>query len=402
MKDFIFSVAIFWSALFFSITSLWGISYVGSSSSGVYVYISAGVAFLSILTVAVDFLKNSYLSSSEIISCFIMLVFISIGVISGYYSSSMFGQFILFCVPATVVALYYARRKSISSIVKWIEVWMVVLTLSFFVTIPALVGNVMDQTAWYSQTMSYDAACAILLNLYLMMYGDQYIRFKFFSSSFYKIACWFLLLIQLVALFMGGGRGAVVVVFVGVLFLIPTIRKRFHNSSVIIVVAIAFLLVGFYMIYQKGDSGITYVLEKNMTRSYSMFDKSLSLYDRTSGRNTVYSESVQAIMESPIVGYGLFKYVEQIKPQPYPHNLILEWALQYGILFAIVCVCVIVHIIRKFRRHKRNDNQLVMMTPLMAVSFTQLMFSGSYLQTPLFWFVIIFVFNYKPFIPNRR
>ena len=189
MRDFVFSVAIFLSTLFFAITSLFGVSYFGSSSSNVYVYISAGVALISVLLVLIDFLKNAYVSLSELVSCFIIVNFVLIGAVSGYYSSPMFGQFVLFCVPSSFIALYYARRKTISSIVKWLDVWMLVISLSFIVTMPALVGDVLNQTAWYSQTMSYDAACAVLLNLYLMVYGKQYVRFKFFSSSFYKMAC---------------------------------------------------------------------------------------------------------------------------------------------------------------------------------------------------------------------
>ncbi len=396
MRDFVFSVAIFLSTLFFSITSLFGVSYSGSSSSNVYVYISAGVALISVLLVLIDFLKNAYVSLSELVSCFIIVNFALIGAVSGYHSSPMFGQFVLFCVPSSFIALYYARRKTISSIVKWLDVWMLVISLSFIVTMPALVGDVIDQTAWYSQTMSYDAACAVLLNLYLMVYGKQYVRFKFFSSSFYKMACWLLLLVQLVALFLGGGRGAIVVVFVGAISLMHTFRKRFHKSFMFFIVAISFLVAGFYLIYQKGDGGFTYVLEKNMSRSFSMFDNGETMYDRTSGRNTVYSESIHAIEESPIVGYGLFRYVEQIKPQPYPHNIVLEWALQYGVLFAVICLCMVILLINKFRRIKKNDSRLVVLTPLMVVPFVQLLFSGSYLQTPLFWFIVIFLFNYKP------
>jgi O-antigen ligase len=381
--------------------SLLGKRYGGSSFSGIYVYLSVGVALLGILLVLRDFFKNAYLTLSEFVSCLILFLFILIGVFTGYYSSSMFGQFVLFCIPSAMVALYYARRNSVSSIVKWIDVWMLVLSASFFIKIPALVSNVMNQTAWYSQAMSYDAACAILLNLYMMVFGKQYVRFNFFNSSFYKTARWFLLLLQFVALILGGGRGAIVVVIVGVICLMPTLRKQIHQGFFVFFVAVLFLIVGFYFVYQKGDNSFTYVLDKNLTRSFSMLDDSKTMYERTSGRNYVYSNSIDAIVKSPFIGYGLFRYVEEIRPQPYPHNILLEWALQYGILFAIVCLFFVFVLIHKYNIGRKRNNQLAILTPMMVVSFVQLLFSGSYMQTPLFWFVILFLFNYKPSIQNN-
>ena len=118
------------------------------------------------------------------------------------------------------------------------------------------------------------------------------------------------------------------------------------------------------------------------------------MYDRTSGRNYVYQDAIKAIENNPL-GYGMFSYEKQLPEQPYPHNLFLEWAMQWGVLYAIFQILFILLLFIYFRRWLLRDESLIILVPIIVYQFTLLLFSGSYMQEPLYWFSIAFLLSFN-------
>ena len=327
---------------------------------------------------------------------FLLYVFLIIvaGVISDYVNSSMFKQFALFCIPASLLGFKYGELGTISSLVKYIDFFVIVLSVAFVLMMRNLVQLVGDGLASYSQTMSYYASLTILLNIFLLKYGHLYNRFKFFRTGIYKIISCLLLFPQLLALVMGGGRGATVVFILG-LFLI--FIKDFIKNAHIFIRAVFIIMVVITIIPKLnyfGIDGAADVVGKNFGRIIAVGEAGVDVYDRTSGRNFVYQDAIKAIEDNPL-GYGMFSYEKQLPDQPYPHNIVLEWTMQWGVFYALFQIVFLTLLFKHYRCCLLKDESLVILMPILVYQFTALLFSGSYMQEPFYWFSITFLLNYN-------
>lgn len=394
MRDLIYVSTLFLSPIFFAIIAIMGIQYSGSSESNLYIIIALLYFFISVLTLFFNHTIKKKYSVSVLISILIIIGITINGLVFGKTNSSMFRQFIIFCIPASLIGIHYARRGSIESLIKWLDWLMLLLSISFIFSTNNLLLRIADQTSHYSQNLSYNATLALLLNLFLLSFGNRYKRFSIFKNKFYKYLCYILIPLQLSVLFIGGGRGALVTLFIGLIVYFFQFKKPTHKFfkfliySFLIVISLSYLLTNFLEI------DVVNILVRNADRAINFLDTGLSSYDRTSGRDALYRQSIELIFSRPLSGYGLFNYVSYIKPHPYPHNLLLEWALQGGLFFMLISIFIIVVLI--FNMFKRNKYHPIntMFFLLVVYAFCPLLFSGSYLQSPFFWFVIMYMINY--------
>jgi O-antigen ligase len=114
-------------------------------------------------------------------------------------------------------------------------------------------------------------------------------------------------------------------------------------------------------------------------------------WEGTSGRNVVYQTTLQLIEQRPILGYGLFGMWDVYSS--YPHNLFLEVLLQGGVFYLLIALIVLFYFAIKLAHLIRKDMRFRILIVLFIYPFVMLMFSGTYLSTPMFWFVIIYVMN---------
>ena len=113
---------------------------------------------------------------------------------------------------------------------------------------------------------------------------------------------------------------------------------------------------------------------------------------RTSGRDIVYATILKSISKRPIFGYGIFN---SNASEHGAHNIFLELLLQGGIIYLLFWIIVFYLFVRRLLLIIKYDNSNLILIPLSVYPFTLLLFSGSYLEQPLFWFVIAYVFNYS-------
>ena len=89
--------------------------------------------------------------------------------------------------------------------------------------------------------------------------------------------------------------------------------------------------------------------------------------------------------------------------QGYPHNIFLELFLQGGILFLVLGVILLIMFVVKLTKIVRTDQRMIMIVPLAIYPFTELMYTGSYMENGRFWFCMMFVFNYQLHqLPQRK
>ena len=394
MKLIVYFVTLFWGFIFFSATSILGVAYNGSEDSKLFIISSLIIVALFYIYYINDKQKGEF--NKGRIGSFLLYIFIILaeGVISGYTDSSMFKQFTLFCVPASLLGIKYAKKGTIAPLVKYLDCLVVILSFSFVFMMSNLAQLVGDGLAGYSQQMSYFASLTILLNVFLIKYGRFYDRFKIFTSKAYRIISYLLLLPQLLALVMGGGRGAFIVFFVGLLFLVIKDLKKIAHA----VIRVSFIVIVVLAIIPRfnyfGIEGAADVVSRNFERIIAVGKAGEDLYDRTSGRNYVYKDAIYSIEKNPL-GYGMFSFEKQLPDQPYPHNIILEWAMQWGVLYALFQIVLIFFLFKHYKRWLLKDRSLIILLPILTYQFILLLFSGSYMQEPLYWFSITFLLNFK-------
>jgi O-antigen ligase len=115
-------------------------------------------------------------------------------------------------------------------------------------------------------------------------------------------------------------------------------------------------------------------------------------WEKTSGRDQVYSSAISFIKERPILGYGIFSYW---RVMPNPHNLFLEILLSGGIVYFFMFFSLLGRLFIKLSKMIRYDCRNKFWLVIYMYPFIMLMFSGSYLTSSMFWFVGMLVATYR-------
>ena len=401
MKHFVFAFSLFSSVLFFSFTAILGISYLGSAESNLLRYYCIFAFAVSLLVFFVNYLPQKK-QRNNIIVFFIAFVYLLSGFIAGLWSDKSFLCFGAFSIPAICIGVYYGNRGSFSEIVKWFDVILWVLTISLAYSSMTLSRSMASGDSYYSQSLSYNAAMAFVLDLYLLSYGKDYKRFSIFESKLFRLLGLILLLVYPVIILYSGGRGGGVVVFVGLVVYLLISRKNKRKTNLFL--GGFLLLLGFglsTMIYDFGTNSFLSDIQRNSERVFSYITSEGIDMTQTSSRDYVYSRSLEYIGQHPL-GAGLFSYKKTFQPfvgQSYPHNFLLEWMVQGGLIFSLIWSFALFFLLRKYHRLRHQGLLSPLLIPFFVYSLTLLMFSASYMEEPLFWFSFSFVFVFNPSRP---
>ena len=77
------------------------------------------------------------------------------------------------------------------------------------------------------------------------------------------------------------------------------------------------------------------------------------------------------------------------------HNIFLDILVQGGIILMILFLFVMFSFFKKLHKILKYDSKSNVILIFVIYSFTLLLFSGTYLQDPFFWFSLAYVFNYS-------
>ena len=395
-------LAMMGSNFFFVITAILGFEYSGVGNSNALLVYSL-VVFVA---TAVLFRKSFIWNEGKITQTDFFLFFVIIVVFLSYLTPSLFSgrlnpiattfflYFSSFSLPAILGSLYLARMQTIFEMSKLLEIVMLLITVSIFVRliIPASQGQRLSTFggAYFGQIGSYLAAFAFGLNLYFLFEGRYHDRFTLFRSMFYKLLCICLLVIQIIGFIIPGGRGGAVL---GVTYLLYILLIRFSLRNVkyllTIIGFLSFLVITLVVIWPFLIQNSAF--QSGFFRVTQFIDSGVGInWTGTSGRDIIYRNALEIIIQRPVLGYGIFGMWDV---SYYPHNFFLEVLLQGGIVYLIIALIILYLFARKLTRLIKKDRRYRILFVLFIYPFVMLMFSGTYLSTPIFWFVIIFVFN---------
>ncbi len=117
----------------------------------------------------------------------------------------------------------------------------------------------------------------------------------------------------------------------------------------------------------------------------------LELGDITNGRNELWTESINNIIRSPLIGYGLesTKYLT-FGEYFYPHNFVLQLLLDCGIVGLYPIIIVIKTLFFYFKKSLNDDHTNVILLYFIAISIPIASLSYDILKYSSFWLLIGF------------
>ena len=261
------------------------------------------------------------------------------------------------------------------------------ILLFFYWQITLLTGNFkLEAGGEYSMSFGFSIVLPILFFIYSIK-NKKRIYILLTVISFFEL------------LIYGNKSPLVSVVIYILIILLPDMKKNkvFHISLYIIGLIIAICIIKLYR--ENIFSFIYSVLQKygytSRSIRYLLFNRFFDLGLQMNSRSYIYSMSISKVIESPLYGYG-FKGDMAVLNGVYPHNIILELSLQFGVVFASIILIIFISSLIYSYKYKREYKDII--TIFLVYSLTQLAVSSSVWQVKEFWILI----NILWFIPNSN
>ena len=206
-----------------------------------------------------------------------------------------------------------------------------------------------------------DTFAVSILIIFVTMFEDR----KFYLKKLFLIAIfgWFVLL--------GGSRGSIVSLVIATgfyLFIVGKVKSKTKLTSCFIFLVLV---------------GIIYVLiPENLRNFYSYSISEAASQDTTSSvymRIVQWQEAIRNFVENPFLGIGMGNF-DSIAP--FPHNIILEVAAEFGILGLFIFISLCYTVVRKatvFLKNKQLSKSHMLMRLLLVLfiyTLTHAMISG--------------------------
>jgi len=219
---------------------------------------------------------------------------------------------------------------------------------------------------------------------------------------------WVFASVGMVFLIVIGSRGAVLcaITYVVLEFLL---NKKIHFAlKILFFVTVVLLFLNLENIVTQID---------NILSGYGYESRTINMFfegtlQENSGRSDFYSASVEVIKKFAVFGCGMggssFHLFEQIYgiqprlPQPkYSHSLILDFLMEYGVVFGLILLLwILISIITAYVKGRKNGGDGVLFL-LLSISICKLMFSSTYLAESQFFILLGLLVNLNCYTNNR-
>jgi len=394
-------LTVFARPLFFSVNGLVGFEYAGKEESPVFVFYIAIIFLATVLVYAYSFVKNSSVAGEEIIFYFFFCVLIGNHLLWVFFDgmkTPLFPSTLIFFVSMGITGFMAARVVSVFDVwqqmIRLSEVLLIVISLGLIMTTFKSfhfgqrilgVGGATYQDASYFAAVSFGMLGLATFRL------ERKLRYKWLSGFYGSIINIVLMLLLVLVVVLNGGRGAFVllVVYSGLVSYWMLSKYKMSIKGVFRFVLNLFLLGILLAFIFKLVRDVRY-LEVGFMRAVAYLDgvnKGLIDWEGSSNRDQVYISALNAIAESPFMGYGTFAHWEKVVQ---PHNIILDLFLQFGVPFALIIITFFA--IKFIQSIKNNFFALPWLLMLFLWPGVNLMFSSGYVVHSAFWFTVTGLF----------
>lgn len=401
---FVASLAVFATPIFFSISELTGFYYPGVAESPIFVFYIALTFALVLIFFISSLRKESFLTTAEISFYLFFLLLLSNHFIwLGFNDAgtkalpdnliTFLGMGVTGFMAARIVRAYGIWLQ----IIRFTEVVILLISIglisgfisSLFSGSRALgVGGANYQTASYMAAMCYGMVGLSALRL------PKIYRYRIFRGGPMLLVSIIIMTVLFAVVINNGGRGAFVLLLVySGLMILWLIRKDWGARGAVLKFLLV-LTVGPIIIASSHIIPNLQYLVAGWRRATSFIRSPqrglIDLEDGSSGRDQIYIRSINAIEESPLIGYGAFGSWDKIGQ---PHNIFLDLATQLGPIIAIsLTIFVSTALYSRVTIQRELPVCQLWILVLFLYPLVQLMFSSGYLRSSIFWFCLSSVF----------
>lgn len=398
----VFSVYV--SLIYPIVLSLFGLSWASSDENPLYLIVVLGCNSLTCLYISIYEIYNYRKAKGSILPYFIPFIIFIIFIIENAISNTPLKEnahkelqfFFAFAMSGIFSAVYCYRYNKFYLFVKNLELLMFICSCSLIIALPKLgvsTGGIAQIGGGNHQAISYSSALAFGVLFCSLMTKSPNGRYSIFNSKFYKIVSVPILILLCIICLIGGGRGGVILMLINFFVCTYLLAKRNFINVILILVISA---IAIYLFISFASPSLANLFDKGFERSFAFIGVggNIDLQNGSSGRDFVYLKAIELIINSPFVGYGFFQQYDLCQKylfQPYSHNIIIEILLQGGVIFLIIIGSFLIIIFKKLNILIKLGGNHIFLIPISSYPFIQLLFSNTYLCSPLFWFSIIFV-----------
>jgi len=397
-------ISILAQPLFFSFMGLLGLEYEGADSSPIYVIYIVLIAALTVMAYLYSVFIKGFLWQEVKLLLLILILFSihMLWVVFDPLNTELIPKhlifFILFGLPGLLSAATIIKLKIIPQFIRTAEILFILIGCGIitFSVIPTFTGIKTASLGGASyQVLSYYSALTFGMLLFYVTKMPNSSRVSFSTAKWYQLIVYVIMAGCLVAVIIGGGRGAFLLLIAYlVLFFISRTKNLFGRFSYNDVIKQSILLMLGFLVT---TASINYFWEKDFIQygikratQFISSEGGIDLKHGSSGRDVVYKTALNYIENSPVIGYGPFGYMENTIQG---HNIFLDVMLQFGILgfpfFMAILISVWARGVRNWTLHS------AWVFSLLLYPLVMLMFSGVYLHTSLFIFGTSFFVIYK-------
>lgn len=204
--------------------------------------------------------------------------------------------------------------------------------------------------------------------------------------------------ISVIFMLTAGGRGSLVYFTVGAiaLLLCSYSRRGFKKPKARHIAFLFVLLLMSVAFFHQIISGISWLFESLGISSRSLNKlMSGSFLSDMNGRNGIYSDAIQLIEGSGPFGYGLYGdryYLGEKYYWGFPHNILLEWCISFGVVIGTsLLIGLGIALVKTFLQHKFPFEERCL-TLAFAIISMQLITSQSYWYCPSFWALLAMIY----------
>lgn len=364
---------------FCSIMNLLNMAWAGSIWS---VSLALYIVLLALVCIIV-FLKNVQAFRLTFAS-FALLAFVALFVLSFQITSDnnvgAENYFRLFCstaFPGVLAGMLLSDRQYRDFVWRYLDPIVIVFTAS---TALYLLndGRFSEKYALDYQVAGYMAAVALGFTVILMLECDCRTVFRLFDSGIWKTCRGILVPIQFVQVMLCGGRGGALLALI---FIVYYLYRRFSQGVSIKTILLFLVCIAcsaalyLFILENQNDFGV-----QRITSGYD-------------NRTSVYMLILDSIADNPIFGYGAYGYSAVIGGAEYPHNIVLELLLTFGLL-GLPFELLLLGLVGFRTKRERTFSDTPWLIALVLYVFVRLMVSATLLSMTEFWFVCGFLSQY--------
>ena len=174
-------------------------------------------------------------------------------------------------------------------------------------------------------------------------------------------------------------------------------RIKKHSSKTIVVFVVIVVFMALFDSILKALSGIVQSFGDIAPAALRKMLDAYKSNDITHGRDSIVDFTLKCIADKPLLGYGTQMFGNINGHYSYPHNCVLQFLFENGILGSVYILLnlfiKIYHTV--FPSNNLNKDEILARQLIMLTSLPMLFLSNEMWTTPAFWMFLMYPYNLK-------